>query len=174
MNDNSPSFDLTGSDALRAVFRNHASGITVVTSATDAGEPIGFTASSVTSLGSNPPLVSLNISQGSSSYEHMRPGKLVAIHTLDASTLWLAERMAGDKEFRYATPDFITGPENAPIFTQVPAVLLARVRSRTEVASNAVIVLDALSSESFREATEPLVYFQRGYHMLGERLKDNS
>jgi flavin reductase (DIM6/NTAB) family NADH-FMN oxidoreductase RutF len=174
MNDKSPSFDLTGSEALRAVFRNHASGITVVTSATDSGEPIGFTASSVTSLGSNPPLVSLNIAQGSSSYEHLCPGKLVAIHTLDSSTLWLAERMAGDKQHRYATPDFSSGPENTPIFTQVPAVLLARVKSRTEVAANAVIVLDALSSESFRQATQPLVYFQRGYHTLGERLKDNT
>lgn len=174
MNDKIPSFDLTGSAALKAVFRNHASGITVVTSSTDAGVPIGFTASSVTSLGSNPPLVSLNISQGSSSYEHMCPGKLVAIHTLDSSTLWLAERMAADKEQRYSEKDYVVGPENAPIFTQVPAVLLARVRSRTEIEANAVIILDALSSESFREATEPLVYFQRGYHTLGDRLKDNN
>lgn len=174
MNDKTPSFDLTGSAALKAVFRNHASGITVVTSSTDAGIPIGFTASSVTSLGSNPPLVSLNISQGSSSYEHMHAGKLVAIHTLDSSTLWLAERMAADKEQRYAVKDFVVGPENAPIFTQVPAVLLARVRSITEIEANAVVILDALSSESFREATEPLVYFQRGYHTLGDRLKDNT
>lgn len=174
MNDISPSFALSGSEALKAVFRNHASGITVVTSATDAGEPIGFTASSVTSLGSNPPLVSLNISQGSSSYEHLCPGKLVAIHTLDSTTLWLAERMAADKEHRYAVKDYVLGPENAPVFTQVPAVLLARVRSRTEIEANAVIILDALNSESFRQATEPLVYFQRGYHTLGDRLKDNS
>lgn len=174
MNNKTLSFDLSGSAALKAVFRNHASGITVVTSSTDSGEPIGFTASSVTSLGSNPPLVSLNISQGSSSYEHLTPGKLVAIHTLDASTLWLAERMAADKEQRYSEPDFVTGPENAPVFTQVPAVLLARVRSSTEIEANAVIILDALSSENFRESTEPLVYFQRGYHTLGARLKDNT
>jgi flavin reductase (DIM6/NTAB) family NADH-FMN oxidoreductase RutF len=60
------------------------------------------------------------------------------------------------------------------VFTQVPAVLLARVRSRFEIEANAVVILDAISSESFREATEPLVYFQRGYHTLGSRLKDNT
>lgn len=174
MNDNSPSFALQGSEALKTVFRNHASGITVVTSVTEDGEPIGFTASSVTSLGSNPPLVSLNIAQGSSSYKHLSPGAIVAIHTLDAGTLWLAEKMAADKEQRFTDVEYSTGPESVPVFNQVPAVLLAKVRSRTEVEANAVIVLDALSAESFRSATEPLVYFQRGYHSLGLRLKDNS
>jgi flavin reductase (DIM6/NTAB) family NADH-FMN oxidoreductase RutF len=174
MTNNSPSFELQGSEALKTVFRNHASGITVVTSATAQGKPIGFTASSVTSLGSNPPLVSLNIAQGSSSYEHLCPGATVAIHTLDASTLWLAEKMAASREQRFTDVEFVTVMDQVPIFTQVPAVLMAKVRSRTEVEANAVIVLDALSAESFRAATEPLVYFQRGYHTLGARLKDNS
>ena len=174
MNNKSLSFDLRGTEALKTVFRNHASGISVVTSVTSEGEPIGFTASSVTSLGSNPPLVSLNIAQGSSSYEHLCPGAYVAIHTLDSGTLWLAEKMAGDRSQRFQDVDYEIGPEGVPIFTQVPSVLIAKVRSRTEVEANAVIVLDAFSAEMFRSATEPLVYFQRGYHTLGQRLKDNS
>ena len=174
MNKENLSFELVGSDALKTVFRNHASGIAVVTAATDDGEPIGFTASSVTSLGSNPPLVSLNIAQGSSSYSHMCPGKLVALHTLDADTLWLAQKMAGDKVQRFVDVEFKIGPENTPIFTDVSAVLLARVRSRTEVEANAVIILDAVGAESFRVAQEPLVYFQRAYHTIGEKLKDNA
>jgi flavin reductase (DIM6/NTAB) family NADH-FMN oxidoreductase RutF len=174
MNDISHSFSLEGSEALKTVFRNHASGITVVTSVTDVGKPIGFTASSVTSLGSNPPLVSLNIAQGSSSYQHLCPGAIVAVHTLDADTLWLAEKMAAEKAQRFTDVDFETGPSGVPVFSQVPSVLVAKVRSRTEVEANAVIVLDALTSASFRAATSPVVYFQRGYHTLGERLKDNS
>ena len=167
------SFNLEGAEALKSVFRNHASGITVVTSATDQGEPIGFTASSVTSLGSNPPLVSLNIAQGSSSYQHLTPGKLVAIHTLDKDALWLAERMAADKTQRFVDVEYLTGPESTPYFPQVPAILLARVKSRTEVEANAVVILTAETAASQNEAKEPLVYFQRGYHTLGSRLKDN-
>ena len=37
-----------------------------------------------------------------------------------------------------------------------------------------MVVLDAISAQNFRNATEPLVYFQRGYHTLGLRLKDTS
>lgn len=167
------SFNLEGAEALKSVFRNHASGITVVTSSTDQGEPIGFTASSVTSLGSNPPLVSLNIAQGSSSYQHLYPGKLVAIHTLDSEALWLAEKMAAVKAQRFTDVDYLIGPENTPYFPEVPAILLARVRSRTEVEANAVVILDAETAASQSVAEEPLVYFQRGYHTLGSRLKDN-
>lgn len=164
-------FNLDGSDALKAVFRNHASGIMAITALDDDGNPIGFTASSVTSLGSNPPLVTLNISQGSSSYPFMTKGKKVALHALDADNLDLAMRLAGDKQQRFDGSE-IEGPHGLPIFDAAPAVLIAQVRERFEVDSNAVVVLDVLQAGA-KDGTEPLVYFQRGYHTIGRRLKDN-
>ncbi len=163
--------NLQGAEALKATFRRHASGVAIITAATDAGEPIGFTATSVTSLGSNPPLVSFNIAQGSSSYAHLCPGKLVAIHTLGTDNLELAQKLAGPKEQRF-DGGYEVGPESTPIFASASAVLLARVRSRHEVENNAVVVLDAL--EAFENsASKPLLYFQRGYLTVGERLADN-
>lgn len=166
-------FDLSGPDALKTVFRNHATGIAIVTAADSAGNPIGFTASSVTSLGSNPPLVSLNIAQGSSSYGEISTGKLMAIHTLDAQSLELAIKLAGPKENRFADQDFDSGPENTPILTASSSVLLARVLKKVEVESNAVVILSVESAHQTRSSSDPLVYFQRGYHTLGDRLKDN-
>ncbi|MDG2497162.1 MAG: flavin reductase family protein [Aquiluna sp.] len=166
-------FDLTGSEALKAVFRNHATGISIVTSTDAEGNPIGFTASSVTSLGSVPPLVSLNIAQGASTYQHVRPGKLLAIHTLDADNLALAQKLAAGKEGRFADNDFGIGPESTPIFLDASSVLLARVVNKIEVEANALVVLSAESAHQTRSPKEPLVYFQRGYHTVGDRLIDN-
>jgi len=166
-------FDLTGSEALKTVFRNHATGISIVTSTDGVGNPIGFTASSVTSLGSTPPLVSLNIAQGASSYQHIRPGKLMAIHTLDADNLALAEKLAGSKESRFVDKDFRVGPEGIPVFFNASSVLLVRVVNKIEVEANALVVLSAESAHERRSSKEPLIYFQRGYHTLGPRLKDN-
>lgn len=166
-------FSLQGSEALKTVFRNHASGIALVTSVDDAGNPIGFTASSITSLGSNPPLVSFNIAQGSSSYCFLLPGKLVAMHTLDETTLHLAQRLAGDKAQRFDGSES-RGPEGIPLFEQSSAILLGRIRERFEVESNAVIVLDAVSARLTGTDVNPLVYFQRAYHGLGDKLADNS
>ncbi|MEY4740501.1 MAG: hypothetical protein RL402_26, partial [Actinomycetota bacterium] len=99
-------FPVIGSDALKTAFRMHASGVAIITSHDDDGNPIGFTATSVTSLGSNPPLVSFNIARGSSSYPQLIVGREVALHTLSAKNLELAQRMAGPKEERFTQGDF--------------------------------------------------------------------
>lgn len=172
MNQNSPDFPLSGTEALLSVFRNHASGITVITSRTTKGEPIGFTASSITSLGSNPPLVSMNIAQGSSSYEHMSPGTKVAIHTMDENTVDLAIKFAGPKEQRFSGDEQV-GPFELPIL-ECPSVLIGTVRERFEVEKNAVLVIAAELASEEKVANRPLVYFQRGYHVIGDRIADNS
>lgn len=173
MTNNSPAFDLEGAEALKAAFRNHASGISVITALDLDGNPIGFTASSATSLGSNPPLVSLNVAQGSSSYPHLLPGRYVALHTLDAHSLHLAQRFAGDKAGRFIG-DEIHGPEGLPIIPQASSVLVGKIREKYEIESNAVVIIDAVSAAVIRTPEEPLVYFQRAYHAMGGKLADNS
>ncbi len=168
---NHQNFNLHGEDALKAVFRNHASGIAVITSRTTESQPIGFTASSITSLGSNPPLVSLNIAQGSSSYQHLTVGTKVAIHTLDGSTLDLAKRMAGPRENRFDGSE-VEGPYGIPIFADCPAVLIGQVKERFEVEANAVLVISGLEASVQRIPEKPLVYFQRAWHTTGEKLSD--
>lgn len=171
MSTNHQNFNLQGEEALKAVFRNHASGIAVVTARTQSGHAIGFTASSITSLGSNPPLVSLNIAQGSSSYSHLTVGTKIAIHTLDSGTLNLAKRMAGPREQRFDGSE-ASGPYNLPIFSECPAILLGEVRERFEVAANAVLVISGLEASASRIPEEPLVYFQRSWHSVGKKLSD--
>ena len=164
-------FNLIGSDALKAAFRRHASGVAIITSATKQGEPIGFTATSVTSLGSNPPLASFNIAQGSSSYEHLVPGVKVAIHVLKSQNLGLAQIMAGSKDQRFQNLpiDWIAG---VPVLAEAAAVIIGSVRTRLEVEANAVVVVDVESGFEGDDA-EPLLYFRRGYLTSGERLADN-
>jgi flavin reductase (DIM6/NTAB) family NADH-FMN oxidoreductase RutF len=172
MTDSSENYDLTGESALKAIFRNHASGIAIITSRTAAGDPIGFTASSVTSLGSNPPLVSLNIAQGSSSYPHLQVGAKVALHTLDAQTLHLAKRLAGPKQSRFDGKE-VQGPFDLPILEECPSILIAEVIERFEVAANAVLVLSVFDGKVNRIPNKPLIYFQRAWHTIGEKLSDN-
>lgn len=164
-------FKLFGSDALKAAFRRHASGVAIITSVSVSGEPIGFTATSVTSLGSNPPLVSFNIAQGSSSYEHLLPGVKAAIHVLKAENLGLAQRLAGPKAERFREGGF-SWVHGVPVFTEAAAIIIGSIRTRLEVAANAVVVLDIESGYESAEA-EPLLYFRRGYLTTGERLADN-
>ncbi len=166
-------FPVIGSDALKTTFRTHASGVAVITSHDNAGNPIGFTATSVTSLGSNPPLVSFNIARGSSSYPQLIVGREVALHTLCAENLELAQRMAGPKEDRFLQADYELAGK-VPVFSKVSSILIGRVRERYEVEANAVVILDILHGTEPMEQARPLVYYQRGYLTATERLADNS
>jgi flavin reductase (DIM6/NTAB) family NADH-FMN oxidoreductase RutF len=168
-----PKLPLEGSEALKAVFRMHASGVAIITSTNSDGDPIGFTASSVTSLGSKPPLVSFNIAQGSSSYPHLRIGSWVAIHTLSEDSIDLARRFAGLSKDRFTDLEFEYGPGNAPILQGVSAVLVGKVRDRFEVEANAVVVVDGVTAKDYQVSKSPLIYFQRGYSAIGERIADN-
>ncbi len=166
-------FPVIGSEALKTAFRSHASGVAIITSHDSADNPIGFTATSVTSLGSNPPLVSFNIARGSSSYPELVPGREVALHTLSAQNLALAQRMAGPKENRFSVADFeLIG--KLPVFRSATTILIGKVRERFEVEANAVVILDILHGTAATEQHSPLVYFQRGYLTATERLADNS
>lgn len=172
MTSSSQNYDLSGESALKAIFRNHASGIAILTARTETGEPIGFTASSVTSLGSNPPLVSVNIAQGSSSYPHLKIGTKLALHTTDSQTLNLAKRLAGPRETRFDGTE-VNGPFGLPIFEQCPSILIAEVTKRFEVESNAVLVLAVADGKVNRLPAQPLVYFQRAWYTIGDKLSDN-
>jgi flavin reductase (DIM6/NTAB) family NADH-FMN oxidoreductase RutF len=166
-------FQLTTAEALKATFREHGAGVAIVTAVDENGEPVGFTATSVTSLGSNPPLVSFNVAQGASFYSVLcKPEAKIAIHTLAAENLSLAQRLSGDREGRFQEADWQRGPFNLPIFEDAPAVLIGQIRQVVEVERNAVVIVDALTA-NVTPSRSPLVYFQRGYLAGGQRLADN-
>src|SRR5437588_3303905 len=53
-------------DVFRSVFRRHAAGVAVITAR--GASPVGFTATSLTSVAAEPPLLSFAVGTGSSSW----------------------------------------------------------------------------------------------------------
>ena len=83
---------LDTSEALKAAFRRHASGVCLITLNDPEGQPVGFTATSVTSLGSNPALATFNVARGASSWRALKDAKYVAISMLNENSLNLAKK----------------------------------------------------------------------------------
>lgn len=156
-------------EALRASFRRHASGVSVITLLDDAKLPIGFTATSMTSLGANPPLASFNVAQGSSTFPHLKVGKFVAIHTLGAGTVHLAQRMAADHTQRFVPSDWHEGPYGVPVFPAATSILIAKIRDIHSIENNAVVIVDIIEGLAGTE-DEALLYYQRSYMKPGEKL----
>lgn len=162
--------ELDPAEALRSVFRRHASGVSVITMNDPEGNPVGFTATSMTSLGANPPLASFNVASGASSWRAMNTAEYVAIHTLGVANLPLAKKMAAAHELRFLDDDWIRSDFNLPVFEGVSAVILAKVREVHSVESNAVVIVEIKKGLIGSEA-EPLLYHQRSYKTAGSRLE---
>lgn len=157
--------------ALKHSFRQHASGVSIITMVDSEGNPVGFTATSMTSLGANPPLASFNVACGASAWSALSTAEFVAIHTLGARNLELAKRMAADHTKRFLPNDWNFGPEGLPIFEDATSVLICRVRELHPVESNAVVIVDILGGME-GDPDLGLLYHQRGYSTPGERLED--
>ena len=149
-------------DALKAVFRRHASGVSVITLTSEAGEPIGFTATSMTSLGATPPLASFNVASGASTWPHLCAAKYVAIHTLGTDNVALAQKMAADHTKRFLDSDWKRGKHDLPIFEAASAVLICRIREIHNVESNAVVIVE-IENGLIGAETNPLIYHERSY-----------
>jgi flavin reductase (DIM6/NTAB) family NADH-FMN oxidoreductase RutF len=149
-------------EALKAAFRRHASGVSVITFVDEDQNPVGFTATSMTSLGANPPLASFNVASGSSSWEPLCSAKFVAIHTLGIEQVDLAKKMAAAHELRFLDDDWQRGPHNLPVFNAASAVLIARVREIHSVESNAVVIVE-IEEGLIGAERDPLIYHQRAY-----------
>jgi flavin reductase (DIM6/NTAB) family NADH-FMN oxidoreductase RutF len=156
-------------EALRASFRLHASGVSVLTLRDETNKPVGFTATSMTSLGANPPLATFNVARGSSSWPSLQKGNHIAIHTLGERNLELAQRMAADHTLRFAKDDWRTGPFELPIFTDATSVLIGKIRDIHEVDNNAVVVVDIIEGY-VGEVAPALIYYQRHYMTPGKSL----
>jgi flavin reductase (DIM6/NTAB) family NADH-FMN oxidoreductase RutF len=157
-------------EALKQAFRRHASGVCLITLNDPAGNPVGFTATSVTSLGSSPALATFNVARGASSWTALREAKHVAISMLHQGSLELSKKMAADHTKRFVDDDWFREEQHQlPIFHKVNAVLLCKVRQYVEVESNAVFIVE-IESGLFSEELPSLLYHQRGYVIPGERL----
>jgi flavin reductase (DIM6/NTAB) family NADH-FMN oxidoreductase RutF len=162
-----PKINPDSSEALKAAFRRHASGVAVITTNDPDGNPVGFTATSMTSLGSNPALVTFNISQGSSSWPAISTAKHVALHMLGVNNFDLAKKMATDNTKRFLASDWQRSEFDLPVFQNATAVLFGRVREFHLVEQNAVFVIEILSGVT-GENDKALLYNQRAYFTTSE------
>lgn len=159
----------TSTDSLLVTFRQHASGVSVITCNDPEGNPVGFTATSMTSLGANPPLIMFSVACGASSWDAISKAQHVAVHTLGKRNLALAQRMAADHTKRFEPADWQRGPHEVPVFPDATSVLIAKVRDVINVENNAIVIADVVAG-GVGQPDEALLYYHRGYHTPGQAL----
>lgn len=168
-----PTDDLSSDERLsqgfKAAFGEHPAGVAIITVAGPEG-PVGLTASSVSSISVDPPILgfSLQAQRGSAAIVANAPSFLV--HFLDAEDVELARSFSttGAPRFGDDMP-WETLSTGEPRLTQVRRVLravpLARVKAGPALVFTAAVV-EAVGGEG---SGAPLVYHRRQFHGLSQR-----
>ncbi len=155
------------SDRLRALMRQWASGVSLVTSRTD-DRIHGMTVSSFTSLSLSPPLVLVSLERTTRTHGMVTDSGAFAVAILAADQQDLSDRFAGmapDDIDRFRDISYTLTPNGCPIPDGCLAYLDCRVTAIHDVGTHTVFIGEVMSGEPLREAP-PLVYFNRGYRSI--------
>ncbi|MFF3841068.1 flavin reductase family protein [Streptomyces sp. NPDC001930] len=149
----------------KQAFRAYPAGVVVVTA--DAGSgPVGFTATSLTSLSLEPPLLSFGIATRSSSWPHLRRATSAVVNFLGAEQEELARRFATSGIDRFARP---TGwrrlDQGDPVLDGVTGWLRVDIEQLVPAGDHRIVIGRVV--DAWQEANRrPLLFHDGGYHSL--------
>lgn len=134
-----------------------ATGVTIVTARSPAGDLVGLTASSFNSVSLTPPLVLWSLSRSAASMAVLATGAHYAINVLAADQKELAERFAMRGVDRWAGVAHQPGVNNAPLLSGAVATFECFNRSRYDDGDH-VIFVGEVERCSHRTGAAPLLY----------------
>ncbi|MDW4914942.1 flavin reductase family protein [Streptomyces californicus] len=162
--DLAPAVTAASPELLRSVFRRHAAGVAVITAAGD--RPVGFTATSLTSVAAEPPLISFGVGTSSSSWSVLSEADHVGVHILGEHQEDLAATFARSGADRFGpSTEWSSGPEGVPLLAHVSAWLVCRVVSRVPAGDHRIVIAEAVAG-SHSGPGRPLVHHQGRFTAL--------
>ncbi len=157
-----PRADVDPTEFARA-FRHHPAGVTIVT--LDGGRgPVGFTATSVTSVSVRPPLLSFSVATASSCWPAVRDGEICVVNVLAAHQHGVARRFAARGVDRFGPPTswqrLSTGE---PVLRGARLWVCARIVERVLAGDHRVVIARVTDVHPVAVEGEPLVYHDGDY-----------
>jgi flavin reductase (DIM6/NTAB) family NADH-FMN oxidoreductase RutF len=151
----------------RAALGRHPAGVTVVTLDSGTG-PVGFTATSFSSLSLEPPLVSFNIAETSSSITALKAAKSLVIHLLGEHQQHLAQRFARSADQRFADQSLWAVLDTGePVLHGTPSWMRVTVDQLIPVGDHTLVVglvTRVHADEDDDSAAAPLLYHEGKYY----------
>ncbi|GGU46236.1 flavin reductase family protein [Streptomyces lavendofoliae] len=151
-------------ELLRSVFRRHAAGVAVITA---RGErPVGFTATSLTSVSAEPPMVSFGVGTSSSSWPVLAEAAHIGVHVLGDHQRDLAATFARSGADRFGPPTrWRPGPEGVPVLDDVLAWLVCRIVARVPAGDHRLVLAEVVAGDADGSG-RPLLYHEGRFNAL--------
>lgn len=146
---------------LRDIFGTFATGLTVITSATDNG-PAGFTCQSFSSLSLEPALVTFSPARTSSTWPLLRKAGSFTVNILPAEHQHLAGQFARSGADKFAGVSHAASPLGNPVLDDALAWIDCELHAEYDGGDHTIVVA-AVRHLSARQDAEPLLFFKGRY-----------
>ncbi|WP_327294521.1 MULTISPECIES: flavin reductase family protein [unclassified Streptomyces] len=149
-------------ERFRQVFRRYPAGVVAVTADSGRG-PVGFTATSLTSLSLDPPLVSFGIAVTASSWPHIERATTAVVNFLSSEQESLARTFAKSGIDRFAAPtEWRRLPGGEPVLGGVAGWLRLGVEQIVPAGDHRIVVA-RVEDSWLDESRGPLVFHDGNY-----------
>ena len=150
---------------LRRVFGKFPTGVTVVTTRNAAGDPIGFTANSFTSVSLDPPLLLVCLEKCSANLDSFTQSNHFAVNILSDKQMDISNRFASRVAERFAEIAWHPGPADVPLLEDTVAWFACETDNVVDAGDHVILIgriFDFHGSEA-----RPLAYHAGNYLDLG-------
>jgi flavin reductase (DIM6/NTAB) family NADH-FMN oxidoreductase RutF/predicted ester cyclase len=152
-------------DSLRAVHRKFGTGVTVVTTTTAEGRPLGLVVNAFSSICLDPPLVLIAVAETAATYPALFENDAIGVNILAHDQRAVAERCARSGGEKFAEIDWHPGANGAPTIAGSAASIEATVIKRIPSYTHTIFVAHVTAASA--TMLDPLLY-------LGGTLYDGS
>ena len=142
-------------------------GVTIVTTQPESGDPIGMTVSSFNTVSLNPPLVLWSIDRSSLSLDAFSECEQFAINVLSKDQQDLSNRFASKGADKFADTPFTKGVGNSPLLKGCIAQLECKTWQTYDGGDHVIIVGEVITYR-YDKTREPLVFYAGNYAELGK------
>jgi 4-nitrophenol 2-monooxygenase / 4-nitrocatechol 4-monooxygenase, reductase component len=150
-------------DEFRDVIGRFASGVTVITTAVD-GVQYGTTASAISSLSLEPPMVLICMNESSSTGQAVGRSATFAMNILGEDQGEIARRFASKAPHKFEDGLAVSGPSGLPLLADALASLECRVTEQVRGGTH-IVFLAEVEAATARSGT-PLAYFRGQFGRL--------
>ncbi|MBA3759820.1 MAG: flavin reductase family protein [Gemmatimonadales bacterium] len=149
----------------RQLLGHFATGVTILTTMTPEGKPLGMTANSLSSVSLSPPLISVCVDREADMHPVILRASEFVVNVLASDQEALARRFSDKYEDRFDGVGYRLNPEGLILLDGVLAHVVCR-RQETYPGGDHTIVLGRVIGGTTRER-HPLLYYRGGYAALG-------
>ncbi|MEU4242861.1 flavin reductase family protein [Actinoplanes sp. NPDC026619] len=161
-------FDPGNPREFRTVLARFATGVAVVTAATDDGQAVGMTVNSFSAVSLDPPLVLFCVNRASQLHPVFAGAQAFAVHILAQARLPLSRRFARPGLDRFGGVRVGAGRQGVPLLDEGVLAVLECLGERTVPAGDHDIVLGRVERavlSPYADA-DPLIYYGGAYRSL--------